>query len=281
MLRLIPILLVVLPLSLAACSGGEEPATDPDPVPEATSDATPEAAVEATPEAAPEATPAATATRGQPSPSVVIDERTGFSVNSRSIPTAAGTYIGGINTWCEPADTDHVRPGANVSPHVDWKQPPEGTKSFALVMHDPDAPIGSPAFNKEGISIPIEEPRSDFFHWVLVDIPATLTELAEGVEGKGVSTAAPKQTEHGLQGANGFGGPDAPVGGYGGPCPPWNDDLIHRYVFTMYALDVETLGLSGAFDGPAAREAMKGHILAEASFTGLFWTNPAIRPDVQ
>ncbi len=265
------VLILALPLLLVACGG--DATTD-------TGDETP--APEATPAETPETTPEeADAPTSQPSPSVRVDDRTGFSVNSSSIPTAAGTFIGGINAWCEPADSDHVRPGANVSPHVEWQQAPDGTKSFALLMSDPDAPIGSPAFNKEGISIPIGEKRSDFYHWVLVDIPATLGALEAGVESSGVNLDPPTKTDHGLQGANGFGGPDAPLGGYGGPCPPWNDELIHRYVFSMYALDVDTLGLSGAFDGPAAREAMKGHILAEASFTGLFWTNPAITPEVQ
>ena len=65
-------------------------------------------------------------------------------------------------------------------------------------------------------------------------------------------------------------------GGYDGPCPPWNDTRMHGYRFTIYALDVASLGLSGAFTGHQVREAMKGHILAEASITGLYNLSPSV-----
>ena len=64
--------------------------------------------------------------------------------------------------------------------------------------------------------------------------------------------------------------------GYDGPCPPWNDELPHRYVFTLYALDVERLPVKGRFNGPDVRAALQGHILAEASFTGIYSLNPAV-----
>ena len=65
--------------------------------------------------------------------------------------------------------------------------------------------------------------------------------------------------------------------GYDGPCPPWNDAVAHRYVFTLYALDVPTLAVSGHFTGGQARAAMKGHILAEASVTGRYTLNPNVK----
>jgi len=64
--------------------------------------------------------------------------------------------------------------------------------------------------------------------------------------------------------------------GYDGPFPPFNDAIVHHYVFTLYALDVERLAVDGAFTGPQARAAMQGHILAEASFSGLYTLNPRL-----
>jgi Raf kinase inhibitor-like YbhB/YbcL family protein len=65
--------------------------------------------------------------------------------------------------------------------------------------------------------------------------------------------------------------------GYDGPCPPWNDERLHHYVFTLYALDAPRLALGAAFSGAEARQAMQGRILAQATLTGLYSLNPALR----
>jgi Raf kinase inhibitor-like YbhB/YbcL family protein len=64
--------------------------------------------------------------------------------------------------------------------------------------------------------------------------------------------------------------------GYDGPCPPWNDSIVHHYVFTLYALDVEKCAVSGKFTGGDVRTAIKGHVLAEAKITGLYSLNPEV-----
>ena len=64
--------------------------------------------------------------------------------------------------------------------------------------------------------------------------------------------------------------------GYDGPCPPWNDEILHHYVFTVYALDVPRLGVSGAFTGKDVLKAMEGHILDRAVLTGIYTLNPAL-----
>lgn len=276
------LLATIVPLLASACGpgtqGGGGDAASGSPGPEGSAGVTP------TPAVAPTVSPT-----GQPTSQVRSDVATGLSVNSRSIPTARGAYIGGINAFCQPADTGHTRPGGNLSPHVDWQNVPPGTKSFALLAWDPDTPMGSPKAGVEGEVVPMDEPRSDFFHWVLVDIPADLVEIPEGAEGKGVVAhgTAPARTDHGLQGLNdftrAFEGDPANKGdyaGWSGPCPPWNDEMIHRYTFHLYALDVPTLGLSGRFFGTDVRAAIEGHVIAEASFTGLYWVNPAISPPV-
>lgn len=64
--------------------------------------------------------------------------------------------------------------------------------------------------------------------------------------------------------------------GYDGPCPPWNDDLVHRYVFTLYALDIERIPVEGTFTGQQVKSAIQGHILAEARLTGTYTLDPLL-----
>jgi Raf kinase inhibitor-like YbhB/YbcL family protein len=141
--------------------------------------------------------------------------------------------------------------------------------------------------NKEGRSVPHDLPRVDFYHWVLVDIPATLGELSAGSHSNAVTAhgkspgAAPNG--HGVQGVNDYTGwfssdqnMCGDYGGYDGPCPPWNDERLHHYHFTIYALDVASLGLSGSFGGAEALAAMRIHILAQATWIGTYTLNPAL-----
>ncbi len=64
--------------------------------------------------------------------------------------------------------------------------------------------------------------------------------------------------------------------GYDGPCSPWNDEIVHRYIFTVYALDVPSIGLQGKFGGPEALEAMEGHVVAKGEWVGMYTTNPTL-----
>ena len=66
--------------------------------------------------------------------------------------------------------------------------------------------------------------------------------------------------------------------GYDGPCPPWNDEIVHHYVFTIFALDVAELKVEAKLAGQPVREAMQGHILAQASLTGIYSLNPSLDP---
>lgn len=173
--------------------------------------------------------------------------------------------------------------GPNISPAIGWSAGPDGTKSYAIIMHDRSVPTVFDDANQEGKTIPADLERMDFMHWILVDIPPTTTSLPKGAESDGVVPKG-KDTgpaEHGIRGANDFGmfmasNPDmaGDYGGYDGPAPPWNDELMHEYVFTVFALDTNTLGLSGIFSGADARAAMEGHVLASGSVTGLYTLNP-------
>ena len=166
-----------------------------------------------------------------------------------------------------------------------WSDCPDGTKSFALLVADVAFPSKGDVVNQEGRTVPAELPRVDFYHCVLVDIPANLSEIPEGADSNGV-TARGKPTgatAFGTRGINDYTGwfaGDADMagnyGGYDGPCPPWNDEIIHRYYFSVYALDVETLGLAASFTGADAKKAMEGHILDEARHMGTYTLNPAL-----
>lgn len=199
---------------------------------------------------------------------------------------ADGQRIPGQFAFCIPDAAHHVCLGRNLNPQLAWSDFPAGTRSFAVICHDPDVPSKGDDVNQEGRSVPAALPRVDFFHWVLVDLPVAVNAIKEG-EFSGDVTPRGKpgpQAAYGArQGVNNytdwFASDNDMRGdyhGYDGPCPPWNDEIIHHYVFTVYALGVESLPLTGRFGGPEARAAMQGHILAEASLTGSYTLNPKL-----
>ncbi|AHV91849.1 phosphatidylethanolamine-binding family protein [Bordetella holmesii ATCC 51541] len=93
---------------------------------------------------------------------------------------------------------------------------------------------------------------------------------------------APHEARQGLNDYTGWFAADRDMSGdyfgYDGPCPPWNDAIVHRYVFTLYALDVAKLNVHGKFTGADALKAMQGHVLAQAAVTGTYTLNPALAP---
>ena len=190
--------------------------------------------------------------------------------------------------FCVPADEGHCAMGTNINPAVRWDDVPSGTKSFAIICHDPDVPSKPDAVNKEGMTVPADLPRIDFFHWVLVDIPAEAREIAKGADSDGITPRgkAPGVCACGLRGINTYtdwfgSDPDmgGDYGGYDGPCPPWNDAIIHHYHFTVYALDVPSLGLTGRFGGAEALAQIGKYVLAKGEWLGTYTLNPALRTD--
>jgi len=189
--------------------------------------------------------------------------------------------------FCVPDPDAHVRLGPNRNPHLVWQGVPTGTLSFALVCHDPDAPTKPDDVNQEGREVPEDLPRTDFFHWVVAELPPDLTEVAEGEFADGVVAHGQKSAAgpHGCrQGRNDYtswfaGDPDmeGDYFGYDGPCPPWNDSLVHRYVFTVFALDTAGLDLPAGFGGGDLRAAIETHILDSASWVGTYTLNARLR----
>lgn len=198
---------------------------------------------------------------------------------------ADGAPVPPVYAFGIPADDAPMALGPNRSPAISWSAGPAGTRSYAIIMHDPDVPSVADDVNQEGRTIDADLPRVDFFHWVLVDIPGDRTGLDEAADSDGVTVGGKPigATVNGVRGRNNytdFLADNADMrgvyGGYDGPCPPWNDMRLHHYVFTVYALDVDSLGLGEDFGGPEALAAMQGHILAQGRIIGTYTLNPAL-----
>jgi Raf kinase inhibitor-like YbhB/YbcL family protein len=128
--------------------------------------------------------------------------------------------------------------GQNQSLAIEWA-PVEGAQSYAVVVHDPDAPTGV-----------------GFFHWVALDIPASTVSLPLGASGSAMPTGT-------VEAYTDFG-----INGYGGPCPPPGDP--HRYEVTVYAVDVPSLGIPSGATGALARFALRGHTIALGRATAIY-----------
>ena len=175
----------------------------------------------------------------------------------------------------------------NVSPHLAWSDLPDGTRSLALICHDFDVPSKGDDVNQAGREVPADLPRVDFFHWLLVDLPPSASSIAAGAFSQGftvrgkpgpaVDVAGFAMARHGINDyTGGFAGNAEMAGdyyGYDGPFPPWNDSLIHHYVFTLYALDVAKAPIEGRFAGAALRQAIYPHVLGAATHSGTYTLN--------
>ena len=133
--------------------------------------------------------------------------------------------------------------GDNVSPELSWSGAPAGTKSFALTVYDPDAPTGS-----------------GWWHWLIVNIPPSVTKLAKNA-GNQSAKLAPKMS---IQTRTDFGAP-----GYGGPCPP-KGDAPHHYIFTVFALDTDKLPVDAKASAALVGFNLHAHTLSKATLTATY-----------
>jgi len=175
----------------------------------------------------------------------------------------------------------------NVNPHLAWSDLPAGTRSLVLICHDFDVPSRGDDVNQPDREVPSDLPRVDFFHWLLVDLPPTMTRIAEGEFSRGFTARGkpgPASLHGARQGVNDYtgwfaGNPEMAGSyfGYDGPFPPFNDSLVHHYGFTLYALDVARVPVEGAFDGTQLRAAIAGHVLDAATYSGTYTLNRRLR----
>jgi Raf kinase inhibitor-like YbhB/YbcL family protein len=162
-----------------------------------------------------------------------------FTVRSNSFKD--GDYLG--NEHILSADFGFGCAGGNKSPHLAWSGAPAGTKSFAVTCFDPDAPTGS-----------------GFWHWLVVNIPADVTELAADAG----NPRTPKLPSGALQTRTDFGQP-----GYGGPCPPAGDHP-HRYLFTVFAVGVDKLQVTADTSAAVIGFQLNFNTLGKAAIMGLY-----------
>ena len=162
----------------------------------------------------------------------------------------------------------------NVSPHLAWSDLPDGTRSLALICHDFDVPSKGDDVNQAGREVP-------------ADLPPSASSIAAGAFSQGftvrgkpgpaVDVAGFAMARHGINDYTGWFAGNAEMAGdyygYDGPFPPWNDSLIHHYVFTLYALDVAKAPIEGRFAGAALRQAIYPHVLGAATHSGTYTLN--------
>jgi phosphatidylethanolamine-binding protein (PEBP) family uncharacterized protein len=176
----------------------------------------------------------------------------------------------------------------NLNPHLAWSEVPAAAQSMVLICHDFDVPARAEDVNQRGRELPAALERVDFFHWVLIDLPPRPTVIAEGEFSRGFTprgkpgprVGLPASASGARQGLNDYsswfaGHPELEgrYHGYDGPFPPWNDSLVHHYVFTLYAVQLAQLPLADDFGGLQVRRALAGHVLAEATFSGTYTLN--------
>lgn len=177
--------------------------------------------------------------------------------------------------------------GGNRNPHLRWSDAPAGTRSFALLCIDTDAPTDGALVADETKPIPVAHPRGDFVHWVMADIPADVREFAAGSASDSVTTrgksapGGPAGARHGLNDYTGWFAGDAQMAGdylgYDGPYPPAHDLRLHRYFFRVFALDIEHLDLPARFTAADVFRTMHGHVLAEAAIHGTYSLNADVK----
>jgi len=175
----------------------------------------------------------------------------------------------------------------NLSPHLAWSGLPAGTQSLVLVCHDFDVPSKGDDVNQPDREVPADLPRVDFFHWLLIDLPPEVSGFAEGEWSRGFTArgkpgpAAAQGARQGLNDYTGWFAGNADMAGqyfgYDGPFPPFNDSLVHHYLFTLYALNVATLPLEGAFTGAQLRQALAERVLGTATHSGTYTLNRRLR----
>lgn len=187
--------------------------------------------------------------------------------------------------FCQPGP-ERLRPGGNRNPALAWHDVPPGTGSLVLLCIDRDAPPRSDHANHENRLLPASLPRVDFYHWVMIDIPPATNGIDEGTCSDGVvhggkpDPAGPVGARQGLNDfTRWFAGHRHMQGqyhGYDGPCPPWNDTLVHRYQFRLYAIKVARLAVGDHFDGRQVEAAIRDQVIEQAVFEATYTLNRAL-----
>lgn len=189
-----------------------------------------------------------------------------------------GKPVPAEHALCIPTKDGKSEPGKNLRPMISWSGAPAGTESYAVFMMDPDVPADFTDKDQEGKTIAADAKRQDFFHFGVVNIPATASALNGGPSDK-----APK---FGDVLVNSLGDYVSKPGAFGGPCPPWNDARLHHYHFIVLALGKDAPIAGGAKNKTAPSDDAKAvytrlahskALLAKGEVVGTYSLNPAVK----
>lgn len=208
-----------------------------------------------------------------------------MKLTSNSFPN--GGVMPGRCAFAVKAPKGHVRLSDNLSPELTWSGVPSTARSLVMLCTDPDVPSKPDDVNQEDREVPLKLARTTFVHWVMVDIPSTVSQLPEGACSRGVTARGkkdppgPKGSRQGLNSYTDWFAGDADMAGeylgYDGPCPPWNDSVVHHYQFEIIATDLDRCPVEGNFTEREVRAAIEGHVLGSARLVGRYSLNPRIR----
>jgi Raf kinase inhibitor-like YbhB/YbcL family protein len=184
------------------------------------------------------------------------------------------------------APDEHIALGENRNPQLSWSDIPPKTRSLVLICIDPDVPSSMDDFNQEGRTIPASLIRENYIHWIMIDIPAKNGSIPEGGCSDGITpggkneTSGPHLSRQGINDFTTFFAGDEDMGGqyfgYDGPCPPWNDELLHHYHFQLLAIDLSRVDVEGDFTAESALGAIDGHVIDGTEIVGLYSLNPDV-----
>jgi len=178
--------------------------------------------------------------------------------------------------YCIPDNTGHSASGQNMSIGIEWTAGPATTKSYAIIAVDNDVPADFSNANKEGKTLSVSQVRRPFYHWILADIPVTVTSIAPGADSKSTAAKPVGETPYGVRAINDYSMGATIHGGYDGPCPPWNDLRMHHYHFTVYALNVDKISGAANMTGEQFIKAATPHIVAAGEAVGKYTLTPAL-----
>lgn len=181
---------------------------------------------------------------------------------------------------------EHIALGENRNPQLSWSEIPNQANSLVLICVDPDVPTSMEDFNQEGRTISASLQRTNFIHWIMIDIPAMDGGVAEGECSDGItpggkeSPSGPPGSRQGINDYTKFFAGDDDMGGdyfgYDGCCPPWNDEIVHHYHFQLLAIDLPRINVGNEFTADEVLELIDGHVIEGTEIVGVYSLNPNV-----
>jgi Raf kinase inhibitor-like YbhB/YbcL family protein len=184
------------------------------------------------------------------------------------------------------AAEEHISLGENRNPQLSWSDIPLKARSLVLLCIDPDVPTTKDDVNLEGKTISASLPRENFIHWVMIDIPAKNASVGEGECSDGIipggkdEPAGPAGSRQGVNDYTAFFVGDEDMGGnyfgYDGPCPPWNDEIVHHYHFQLLAINLSRVDVDGTYSAEDVLKAIEGHVIDGTEIIGTYSLSPDV-----